>query len=126
MLKSTGAEEDYIKYRQTQLNNYRKQYVNFLDDTGRTRITANEWMGSMNGALVRNTKKAKEDVLVIKNKEVKIPKKEYGKLTHTIDSNPDKWIKNKINRQIIGDTEYYFEYNDFNDFKVIGRIKIDE
>ena len=46
MLKTTGANQDYIKLKQTQLTNYSKQYLNFLDKTGRTRITANEWIGS--------------------------------------------------------------------------------
>lgn len=45
MLKETGADVDYIKHRQNQLSNYRKQYLDFLDNTGRTRITTNEWIG---------------------------------------------------------------------------------
>lgn len=46
MLKETKAEPTYIKQKQNQLNNYRKQYLDFLDNTGRTRITTNEWIGT--------------------------------------------------------------------------------
>ena len=46
MLKETGAEKDYIKTKQNQLSNYRNEYLDFLDKTGRTRITANEWIGT--------------------------------------------------------------------------------
>lgn len=46
MLKQTGAEPSYIKRKQNSLSNTRKEYLEFLDKTGRTRITANEWIGS--------------------------------------------------------------------------------
>lgn len=46
MLKQTGAEDSYIRIKQNSLSNTRKEYLNFLDSTGRTRITANEWIGS--------------------------------------------------------------------------------
>ena len=46
MLKQTGAEPSYIKRKQNSLSNTRKEYLSFLDKTGRTRITANEWIGS--------------------------------------------------------------------------------
>lgn len=46
MLKQTGAEESYIKMKQNSLSNTRKEYLDFLDKTGRTRITSNEWIGS--------------------------------------------------------------------------------
>ena len=48
MLKETGAEQSYIKSKTKQLTEYRKEYIGFLDKTGRTRITANEWIGSTN------------------------------------------------------------------------------
>lgn len=32
--------------QQLSLSNTRKEYLEFLDKTGRTRITANEWIGS--------------------------------------------------------------------------------
>lgn len=47
MLKETGAEEDYIKRKSQNLKDYRKEYTAFLDKTGRTRITANEWIGKI-------------------------------------------------------------------------------
>ena len=46
MLKQTGAEPGYIKRKQNSLSDTRKEYLDFLDKTGRTRITANEWIGS--------------------------------------------------------------------------------
>ncbi len=46
MLKQTGAEPSYIKRKQNSLSDTRKEYLEFLDKTGRTRITANEWIGS--------------------------------------------------------------------------------
>lgn len=46
MLKEIGAEKEYITSKNKQLSNYRKQYIDFLDKTGRTRISANEWIGS--------------------------------------------------------------------------------
>ena len=46
MLKQTGAEPSYIKRKQNSLSNTRKEYLEFLDKTGRTRITANEWIRS--------------------------------------------------------------------------------
>lgn len=47
MLKQTGAEDSYIRRKQNSLSNTRKEYLSFLDKTGRTRITANEWIGSI-------------------------------------------------------------------------------
>lgn len=46
MLKQTGAEPSYIKRKQNSLSNTRKEYLEFLNKTGRTRITSNEWIGS--------------------------------------------------------------------------------
>ena len=45
MLKETGAEQDYISSKKRQLRDYNKEYLSFLDKTGRTRISANEWIG---------------------------------------------------------------------------------
>ena len=47
MLKQTGAEDSYIRRKQNSLSNTRKEYLSFLDKTGRTRTTANEWIGSI-------------------------------------------------------------------------------
>lgn len=46
MLKQTGAEDSYIRMKQNSLSNIRKEYLDFLNKTERTRITANEWIGS--------------------------------------------------------------------------------
>lgn len=46
MLKQTGAEDSYIRRKQNSLSDTRKEYLDFLNKTGRTRITANEWIGS--------------------------------------------------------------------------------
>ena len=46
MLKQTGVEPSYIKRKQNSLSDTRKEYLEFLDKTGRTWITANEWIGS--------------------------------------------------------------------------------
>lgn len=44
MLKQVGAEQDYIKSKTKQLTSYRKEYIDFLDKAGRTRIASNEWI----------------------------------------------------------------------------------
>lgn len=46
MLKQAGAEQEYVRQKSKDLNNYRNQYLSFLDKTGRTRISGNEWIGS--------------------------------------------------------------------------------
>lgn len=46
MLKEVGAEKDYIRSKTNQLSNYRNEYLDFLDKTGRTRVSANEWIGT--------------------------------------------------------------------------------
>ena len=57
MLKQTGAEPSYIRRKQNSLSDTRKEYLEFLDKTGRTRITANEWIGSTKLKLKSETKK---------------------------------------------------------------------
>lgn len=57
MLKQTKAEDSYIRIKQNSLSNTRKEYLDFLDKTGRTRITANEWIGSTKLKLKSETKK---------------------------------------------------------------------
>ena len=52
-----------------------------------------------------------------------VVQKEYGRLAHLIDSNPNKWVKGKINSQIINDKQYFFMYNDYNDFTIIKKGK---
>ena len=47
MLKQTKAEDSYIRMKQNNLSDTRKEYLSFLNKTGRTRVTANEWIGSI-------------------------------------------------------------------------------
>lgn len=46
MLEQVNAEPGYIKLKENQLTQYRKEYKDYLDKTGRTRISGNEWTGS--------------------------------------------------------------------------------
>ena len=46
MLKEIKADKDYIKKKNNQLRDYRKEYTGFLNKTGRTRISSNEWIGT--------------------------------------------------------------------------------
>ena len=57
MLKQTKAEDSYIRMKQNSLSDTRKEYLEFLEKTGRTRITANEWIGSTKLKLKSETKK---------------------------------------------------------------------
>ena len=62
MLKQTGAEDSYIRRKQNSLSDTRKEYLDFLDKTGRTRITANEWIGSTTlSQTVSNKKRIKSN-----------------------------------------------------------------
>lgn len=47
MLKEIKADKDYIKKKNNQLRDYRKEYTGFLNKTGRTRISSNEWVGTL-------------------------------------------------------------------------------
>lgn len=46
MLEEIKADKDYIKKKNNQLRDYRKEYTGFLNKTGRTRISSNEWVGT--------------------------------------------------------------------------------
>lgn len=46
MLEEIGADKDYLKKKNNQLRDYRNQYTSFLNKTGRTRISSNEWIGN--------------------------------------------------------------------------------
>lgn len=62
MLKQTGAEDSYFRRKQNSLSDTRKEYLDFLDKTGRTRITANEWIGSTTlSQTVSNKKRVKSN-----------------------------------------------------------------
>lgn len=73
MLKQTKAEDSYIRMKQNSLSNTRKEYLDFLDKTSRTRITANEWIGSTSlSPKVDNNNKIKE--LLNKKKRLEMQK----------------------------------------------------
>lgn len=71
MLKVTGAEEDYIKLKRNQLSDYRKEYLGFLDKTGRTRVSGNEWIGTNNISSIKKTKSINQLTNWRKNQEKK-------------------------------------------------------
>ena len=93
MLKQTGAEPSYIKRKQNSLSDTRKEYLDFLDKTGRTRMTANEWIGStsLSPKTVRKTRNNLEknifgksidySKLDLSNKKVQELKKDLDNLT---------------------------------------------
>lgn len=94
MLKQTEAEPSYIKRKQNSLSNTRNEYLEFLDKTGRTRITANEWIGST--SLSPKTKeKATNSYQNWKAKE------EKKKLPKVVKSD-DTILQNKIDYDIMG------------------------
>ena len=112
MLKQTGAEDSYIRRKQNSLSNTRKEYLSFLDKTGRTRITANEWIGST--SLSQKSK-------VIKKKTIKQNKNEYKKLTVTEiekrQSSSDDAYKNFTLSEKEAIDEYSMgAYQDVNDY----------
>ena len=112
MLKQTGAEPSYIKRKQNSLSNTRKEYLEFLDKTGRTRITANEWIGSTS-----SSQKSK----VIKKKTIKQNKNEYKKLTVTEiekrqSSSDDAYKKFTLSEKEAIDEYSMGAYQDVNDY----------
>ena len=112
MLKQTGAEPSYIKRKQNSLSDTRKEYLEFLDKTGRTRITANEWIGST--SLSQKSK-------VIKKKTIKQNKNEYKKLTVTEiekrqSSSDDAYKKFTLSEKEAIDEYSMGAYQDVNDY----------
>jgi len=81
MLKTTGAEENYISQKQKSLKYTRDEYLKFLDKTGRTRVNSNEWIGS-NDLKLKETKLSKVGV----NKK----SNDVNVLTKKIKYNSDK------------------------------------
>lgn len=68
MLKQTGAESSYIKSKQKDLTRYRNEYSSFLSETGRNRISANEWIGSVTiSSHGDKTKITKDDIKYLKD-----------------------------------------------------------
>ena len=68
MLKETGADQEYINSKTKQLTGYKKEYLEFLDTTGRTRITANEWIGNSSKLSTKTTEKTTKIYQNWKNK----------------------------------------------------------
>lgn len=94
MLKQTGAEHSYIKRKQNSLSNTRKEYLKFLDKTGRTRITANEWIGSTS-----LSPKAKEKAT--KSYQSWKKQEDKKKLPKVVKSD-DVILQNKVDYDIMG------------------------
>lgn len=94
MLKQTGAEPSYIKRKQNSLSNTRKEYLEFLDKTGRTRITANEWIGSTS-----LSPKAKEKAT--KSYQSWKKQEDKKKLPKVVKSD-DVILQNKVDYDIMG------------------------
>ena len=125
MLKQTGAEDSYIRIKQNSLSNTRNEYLSFLDKTGRTRITANEWIGSTSLSPKSSTKittsyqnwKAKEEkkkqdtgLIGLKNGDVEI--KDIS--------------QHLFERKTFRDVSYEDMVDAFTNPLNIGTIKIDE
>lgn len=74
MLKQTGAEPNYIKLKKNNLSRTRQEYLEFLDKTGRTRITANEWIGSstikIHSEIKNNFSKYKTQDIIQKTRKI--------------------------------------------------------
>lgn len=70
MLKQTGAEPSYIKRKQNSLSNTRKEYLEFLNKTGRTRITSNEWIGS--ASITKGLSSSNKKITLSNHKKPKI------------------------------------------------------
>lgn len=98
MLKQTGAEPSYIRRKQNSLSDTRKEYLEFLDKTGRTRITVNEWIGTTSITndemmVTKNIKIGKSDTYIKSIKIKDLPKKDRNNITKII-SNSNSKIKN--------------------------------
>ena len=94
MLKHTKAEDSYIKMKQSNLSDTRKEYLEFLDKTGRTRITANEWIGSTS-----LSPKAKEKAT--KSYQSWKKQEDKKKLPKVVKSD-DVILQNKVDYDIMG------------------------
>lgn len=136
MLKETGAEDDYIRIKTNKLKNYQKEYLDFLDKTGRTRISANEWIGTTNLSASQKAKVTKslnnwqkgvnkkseiKENFIIKEKEKykKLTNEEYVKLSKLQD------IKEKEKGIIInGRLGYVRTSNSFDINKKLREMKL--
>lgn len=94
MLKQTGAEDSYIRKKQNSLSDTRKEYLSFLDKTGRTRITANEWIGSSE----LSPKVKEKNTKSYQNWQTKERKKKLPKVVKS----DDVILQNKVDYGIMG------------------------
>ena len=141
MLKQTGAEDSYIRRKQNSLSDTRKEYLSFLDKTGRTRITVNEWIGSTTINPKINKKEKVEELInrkkelekqkaileikqdlatpiskkrsSINNKEINFNSKEYRSLTNSE-------VENLSKIQKISEKEKEIIYNNFSGYVGTG------
>ena len=125
MLKQTGVESSYIKIKQNSLGNTRNEYLSFLDKTGRTRITANEWIGSSS----LSTKSKQKATTSYQNWKVKEEKKKQD--TGLIGlKNGNVEIKDisqhLFERKTFRDVPYEDMSDAFTSPLNIGKIKVDE
>ena len=111
--KASEDREMYDKSK-NKVKEWSDRLDTFTKENNRQRDYTREFISNMNTALPISPKKEKRNVIIAEPEEIRISKDEYGSLAHLIDSNPGKWIKGKINSQIIDDIEYYFVYNKFN------------
>lgn len=101
MLKQTGAESSYIKRKQNSLSNIRKEYLEFLNKTGRTRITANEWIGSSTIAPKTKEKTLFKDNIVIRDFD-KLDKTVENLIIYDSKSKKRKIIETSNSRNSVG------------------------
>lgn len=94
MLKEVGAEQNYISSKSSQLSDYRKEYLEFLDKTGRTRISANEWIGSSKMTSTQQEKATNS----YKNWKEKITKANLPKIAETDNT----ILQDKLDYDIMG------------------------
>lgn len=105
MLKEIGAEDGYIKKRTEQLSDYRDEYLKFLDKTGRTRVSGNEWIGN-------NKKKTSSDDIynsIVNESNIKLYENYsmYGELDTFAKfqkikyNNPEKWKEYQYYNKVI-------------------------
>lgn len=147
MLKQTGAEPTYIKIKQNSLSNTRKEYLSFLDKTGRTRITANEWIGSTSLSPKakeksnksyqnwKNKKEKKENLLkeakkVYNNvtdevalngyKQLLLRNNKIKKNPNLIKINEDKQLKHNINSEKYVQGKSYFNIDIKEEQKLVN------
>lgn len=94
MLKEVGAEEKYISSKSGQLSDYRKEYLEFLNKTGRTRISANEWIKSSKMTSTQQKKATNS----YKNWKEKIEKANLPKIVETDNT----ILQDKLDYDIMG------------------------